>query len=130
MNSQAAAILAARQTLKPLPYGDKDILSACDWNVGMIPSDWVKRGILSRNCGLRSPERFAFYALPDGRVAEISFHPMNGADDLSVCVRSAEAQRDRWNELLAGEPWEERTGIGYGRIDHRKGKMQKAQRVA
>jgi hypothetical protein len=128
--TQAAANLTARQALKPLSYGNDDSLHACDWNVGMIPADWVKRGVLSRYCGLRTPERFAFYALPDGRIAEISYHPMNGPDDLSVCVRSAEAQRDRWNELMAGEPWEQRTDIGYGRIDHRKGKYPKATRTA
>ena len=126
-----AAILAARQTLKPLSYGSQDILHACDWNVSMIPADWIKRGVLSRSLGKGwTPERFAFYQLPDGRIAEISFHPMNGANDLRVCVNSAEAQRDRWNELLAGEVWEERSSIGYGRMDCRKGRHAKARRVA
>jgi hypothetical protein len=130
MNPQAAAILAARQTLKPLSYGSDDSLHACDWNANMIPADWTKRGVLYRNCGLASPERFAFYALPDGRVAEISYHPMSGPDALNVSVRSAEAQRARWNELLIGEQWEERSDIGYGRIDQRKGRHPKARRVA
>ena len=127
----AAEITAARQTLKPLSYGRQDVLHACDWNVGMIPADWVKRGVLSRSLGKGfKPERFAFYQLPDGRVAEVSFHPMNGPDDLSVCVRSADDQRARWNELLSGEEWEQRSDIGYGRMSHRKGKHPKAIRVA
>ena len=129
MNPKAAAILAARRTLKPLSYGTDDSLYASDWNISMIPADWMKRAVLSRYCGLRTPEQFAFYSLPDGRVAEVSFHPMNGPDALFVAVRSAAAQRIRWSELLAGEPWEQTTDIGYGRIDRRQGRHPKARRV-
>jgi hypothetical protein len=95
-----------------------------------IPSDWQRKGVLGRDCGCRELERFAFYVMPDGRVAEVQYHPMSGWDDLFARVGSSEDQRDRWNELMAGEPWEQRTDIGYGRIDHRKGRMRKARRIA
>ena len=95
-----------------------------------IPADWKLKGVLARYCGCREPERMAFYVMPDGRVAEVLYHPMNGWDDLFIRVASAELQRERWDELLNGEPWEQRTDIGYGRIDHRKGKHPKARRVA
>jgi len=82
-----------------------------------IPATWQLKGVLARHCGLRQPERFAFYDMPDGRVAEVMFHPMNGADDLFFRIDTAAGQRNRWNELLEGEV-------------HREGRYAKAQRVA
>lgn len=91
-----------------------------------IPADWQLKGTLLRNCGCIEPERFSFYLLPNGQVAEVMFHPMNGPDDLFVRCGSATDQRNHWNELLAGEPWEQRTSIAAGLIDHQRGRRAKA----
>jgi hypothetical protein len=121
--------MSTTTALKPCAKTEWEV-SATRWSRADIPAAWQLKGVLARDCGLCEPERFAFYAMPDGRVAEVQFHPMNGWEDLFARVGSAASQRDRWNELLAGEPWEQRTDIGYGRIDHRQGKMRKARRVA
>ena len=123
----AAANLAARQTLKPVGNGAREV--AASWSAATIPATWTKAAVLGRACGCAALELFTFYALPDGRVAKITHHPMNGPDELFVAVDTAEAMRADWAELLAGEPWEERASIGCGRMDVRRGARPKAHRV-
>lgn len=95
-----------------------------------IPADWAKRCVLHRvNQKGFAPERFAFYALPDGQVACVQFHPMNGWDDLFCAIGSREWAADRRAELLAGERFEHRESKGYGRIDVRAGRYNRAQQV-
>lgn len=120
------------KTLKPsryCPEGGWEFASG--WNRADIPADWQLKGVLARTLGKNiEPERFAFYKLPDGRVAEVSYHYMNGPDDLSVSVGTVQQQRDRWAELTEGQKWEERNYLGYGRYDNRSGRYRKAYRVA
>lgn len=114
---------------RTLANGDT-IETAAAWRACDIPASWARKGVLGRDCGCRELERFAFYALPDGRVAEIALHPMNGPSEMFVTIRTAELARERWAELLAGEPFEQRSSLGYGRMDVRRGRMRKARRVA
>ncbi len=124
----AAATLTARQTLKTCKGGTREI--AASWSAAMIPAEWIKAGVLGRACGCKELEKYAFYKLPDGRVAKITYHPMNGPDELFVAIGTAEEMRGDWAELLAGEPWEERDYHGYGRMSTRRGRYTKARRVA
>jgi hypothetical protein len=118
----------ARQTLKPCRNGTREI--AASWSASLIPAEWVKVGVLGRPCGCNELERYAFYALPDSRVAKITYHPMNGPAELFVAIGSAAEMRGDWAELLAGEPWEERDYHGYGQMSTRRGRYAKARRVA
>ena len=95
-----------------------------------IPANWVKKAVLTRPCGLNQPERFGFYATPDGRVAQINFHPMNGPEDLFVRIGDREAMAAEYQELLEGERYETRTATYGGGIDCRRGRRIKATRVA
>ena len=122
------ATLTARQTLEICQNGTREI--AAGWSASMIPSDWIKAGVLGRPCGCADLERYAFYSLPDGRVAKITYHPMNGPKELFVAIGSAEEMREDWIELLAGETFEERNYHGYGQMSTRKGRYAKARRVA
>jgi hypothetical protein len=118
----------ARQTLKTTANGAREV--AASWSVSMIPSDWIKVGVLGRPCGCVHLERYAFYSLPDGRVAKVTYHPMNGANELFVAIGTAKDMREDWIELLAGEPFEERNYHGYGQMSIRKGRYAKARRIA
>jgi hypothetical protein len=125
------ATTTARQTLRPLTIGTGETIeTASGWSQAMVPATWQHRGTLARPCGCAEPEAFAFYALPDGRVARVQFHPMNGPDALFVRVTSAATARADWAELLAGEPFAERTATYGGRVDVRRGRMRKAYRLA
>lgn len=74
--------------------------------VAAIPTDWVPCGILARPSGWPGhPERFRFYRLPDGAIGEAMSHPMN--DGYLVRVTDAATARQRWAELLEGEPCNE-----------------------
>lgn len=92
-----------------------------------IPANWAKKAVLARK---QTGERFAFYALADGRVAQVCFHPMNGADDMFVRIGDRDFMAGEYQELLEGERFTQRTDIGYGRIDVRRGRYAKCQRVA
>lgn len=94
-----------------------------------IPADWKKVAVLERDCGMKTGERFGFFKLADGRVAEVSFHPMNGANDMFARIGSREFIADRFQELLDGEPFERRQQTYHG-LDVTRGRMKKAKRVA
>ena len=94
-----------------------------------IPADWQKVAVLERSCGMKTAERFGFFKLADGRVAEVSFHPMNGADDMFARIGSREFMAERFQELLDGEIYERRQQTYHG-LDVTKGRMVKAKRVA
>ena len=71
-----------------------------------IPTDWVPCGTLARATGWPGqPERFRFYRLPDGAIGEVISHPMN--DDFLICITDVATARQRWVELLEGEPCNE-----------------------
>lgn len=121
----------SQRQLRPHTLANGDTIEVAGaWRACDIPADWTRKGVLGRDCGCRELERFGFYALPDGRVAEIMLHPMNGPEEMFVTVRSAESARERWAELLAGEPYEQRSYLGAGRYDVRRGRHRKARRVA
>jgi len=125
------ATLTARQTLTATTVSSgATIETAGDWSPSLIPADWTRRGVLARGCRCVEPERFAFYALTDGRVAIVQFHPMNGWDALFVRVLPAALAREEWAELLEGEKFEDREYHGYGRMSVRRGRYAKAYRVA
>ena len=119
-------VLRSLQTLKELPSG---VEIAREWSRSHIPADWKLQAILARDTGCIELGQFAFYSVPDGRVAEAHFHPMNGWDCLFIAVRTGDDSRERWAELIAGEPFEERSYLGYGRYDNRKGRYVKAKRI-
>ena len=119
-------VLRSLQTLKELPSG---VEIAREWSKSHIPADWKLQAILARDTGCIELEQFAFYSVPDGRVAEAHFHPMNGWDCLFIAVRTVENSRERWAELIGGEPFKERSYLGYGRYNNRKGRMVKASRI-
>ena len=95
-----------------------------------IPADWTKKAVLTRPCGMNLPERFAFFALPDGRVAQVSFHPMNGPDDLFCRIGRRDFMAGQFQELLDGEPYRVATDYRYGQTEVRQGRRVKAHRVA
>jgi len=127
LTAMNTATLTARQTPKTCKGGTRQV--ACDWSSAMIPAEWIKAGTLGRPCGCKELETDSFYKLPDGRVARITYHPMNGPDDLFVAIGTAEEMRSDWTELLAGEPWEERNYHGYGMMSTRRGRYVKARRI-
>lgn len=92
-----------------------------------IPADWTKKAVLLRK---QTGERFAFYALTDGRVAEVIYHPMNGTEDMFTRIGPRDFMAAAYQELLDGEPWETRTATWAGGIDRRRGRYAKCQRVA
>lgn len=126
-----AATLTARQTLAARTTKAGDVIEiAGDWSPAMIPADWVRRGVLARP-GFRGcePEKFAFYAVTDGRVAVVQFHPMNGWDALMVRILPAALAREEWVELLEGEKFTERESVGYGQVSVREGRYVRARRI-
>jgi len=92
-----------------------------------IPADWTKKAVLLRK---QTGERFAFYALADGRVAEVFFHPMNGMDDMFTRIGPRDFMAAAYQELLDGEPWKTRSATWGGGIDRRHGRYAKCQRIA
>ena len=95
-----------------------------------IPTTWAKKAVLTRPCGMNQPERFAFFALPDGRVAQVNFHPMNGVEDMFFRISDREFMAGEYQELLDGERFTERTATYGGGVDCRRGRRIKATRVA
>ena len=112
-------------TLKPFTTKTGEELQIGGIASAYIPTDWTRKAVLAR-----PNERFAFYATPDGQVAQIAYHQMNGWDDLFCRIGSREFMATEYQELLDGEPYETRTSIGNGVIDRRTGRMAKARRVA
>ncbi len=93
-----------------------------------VPASWVFKGQLSRSIVKTSAyETFDFYLLPDGTVAQVTSHPMN--DERFVDIKSADEQRARWQELLAGEKWGQSKYCGYGRYTRKQGRYPKAVRT-
>ena len=98
-----------------------------------IPSDWTKQAVLERNTDLSHDgvgERFAFFSTPDGQVAQVFFHPMNGAQDMFARIGTRDFMAAAYRELMEGERFESRSYLGAGRYDVRKGRMRKARRIA
>ena len=94
-----------------------------------IPSNWVKKAVLARPCGMNQPERFGFFQTPNGQVAQVFYHPMNGPDQLFCRISDSVTMAAEYKELLEGERYEQRTDIGYGRMDVRRGRRVKATRI-
>ena len=115
--------------LKPFTTKAGDVLETGRITADTIPAEWVQKAVLARRCGCKLPERFAFYALPDGRVAQVAFHPMNGADDMHCRVGQRDFMAAEYQELLDGERYCNRTALGNGALDVRRGRMAKACRV-
>ena len=112
-------------TLRPFTTTSGEQIQIGGITAADIPTTWEKKAVLARPY-----ERFCFFSTPDGQVAEVRFHQMNGWDDLFCRIGSREFMLGEYNELIEGERFETRTSIGNGAIDYRSGRMVKARRVA
>ena len=119
-------------TTRTLKSGDT-IETSQSFSSEDIPSDWRCKAVLARplpGTTAEKGERFGFYRLPDGRIAEIMFHPMNGKENLFARIGTREFMGARYEELLEGELYETRECGPMGTVDRRCGRLAKAQRVA
>ena len=109
-------------TLKPFTTKSGEELQIGGIARADIPADWNRKAVLAR-----PNERFAFYETPDGQVAEIRYHRMNGWDDLFCRIGSRDFMLGEYQELLDGEPF---VAYGFGGAAPRNSRMAKARRIA